>query len=275
MTVRYDAGGRRRSAWWRAAIVLLVAGSSSACSTLFKRSSPDPVLLPGEARVDSAAYDDAVRARFRGELPLGLDYYQNRGAEFYTRVRGQGWHGFRRQRRCAHDAACAGVARGFMVVQAIEDAHKVPVALDPAIRAVVIGRVMNVGMYDDSILPVPRPSGSYPDQYYFVIQPGTAERAVLRIARVRFGPTGSPLPHLDIVNAPNGYVRCNHSPDPSRTVGLADFISCDDAGSIHHGASPPPGLQWASSASPPIIDTSLAMAWFSCVDGCCSAQWPP
>lgn len=223
---------------------------------------------PGEAPDDENPDDPKELATFRGQLLKPAKDYEKDVAGFHAIVKGKGWSGWRRNRRCKGAPECANNAeRTQLVVQAIHDAHKVPVALPAGNKGVVVGRVRNVGSFTDATLDIPPNVGLTRDEYYFIVEPGTATVAALKVARLTIGADGAPL-GLEVKSAPNGYVVCGHTKKEKKR-GTADFKQCPNA-------HPPAGTAGPGTADPARRLTDAdALAWFSCDDGCCSAQWPP
>jgi len=284
-----DLAALRRLTLLSVALVVATAcGSSDRAVTDSAGSAQPSAIVAGADTSVTDPYDDAPEAAesgeeeeveepkntanltsFRGQLSKDARDYESDVKGFHDVVSGKGWHGWRRNRLCKGHANCEnGAKSGKLVVQAIHDAHKVPVALPAGNKGVVIGRLMNVGDYRDSTLDVPpKAAGRKPDEYYFIVQPGTTDKAVLMVARLTFGADDKPT-SLDVDSAPDGFVKCGHTKTP-KVRGTADFKVCPPTRSNGGGKG--------GSASAPmrLADAADALAWFSCDDGCCTAQWPP
>jgi hypothetical protein len=240
-----------------------------------RADDPDPDQQPAgpnEEEVGSRVALIGVRTgKYTGQLTSDVTTYQNGDGPslFYSLMQGKGWHGWKRNRRCEGTPAClAQTAQTQLIVEAIHDAHKVPVKLDDDIPGVVIGRVMNVGTEQDYTLHLPpaKPQRR-PDQVYFVVSHGTDDVARLQVATLTFGADGDPA-SLTVVDAPRGFTNCWHK-KIKRDKGMGDFRSCNaPGGAVRHDGD-------SDEERTEMLNADIAMAWFSCDLGCCSAQWPP
>jgi hypothetical protein len=147
---------------------------------------------------------------------------------------------------------------------------------------VIIGRVINKGLYTDSATQFPSdfaqtaPSTSfYWTEYYWIHVPpqeaGTGQKdgfASLEILALRFDQSSGHVSSLDVfspvqIQKPGKFFVCDDT-HPQPTQAVADFQPC-----------PHRGNDLAHTMWQPTDATLEAGAWFSCLDGCCSAQVPP
>jgi hypothetical protein len=209
-----------------------------------------------------ARYSITSGGAFRGSLPKPTSYYEHRADEFVKFAESSSYLGYDRQRKCKGAAACAnGKAAGWMRIMGIQDSYKVP-AVGEAGNGVIVGRMANVGLYDDETTGVPK-SGNFWNWYYFVIVQTSATSAEIQIGTVSYDQSnGQVLPNMKFVTAAAMYAACpNH---PKLKYGIGDFKDCS------HGLVRQTSMNAAARA-----DSRDAFAWFSCADGCCTAQWPP
>jgi hypothetical protein len=127
---------------------------------------------------------------------------------------------------------------------------------------VVIGRMMNRGKYEDATTHTPG-GQKWPDHYYFVIRKVDNATATLKVAILSFEQTGQHRPTALVVKKGE---ELYHACDPAgHAPGAAegDFKNC-----TRRATNDPNG----DLAKATTID---AFAWFSCAEGCCTAQYPP
>ena len=228
-------------------------------ATAQQRGEPDKV------RNDEPQAPPAIMKGLKGTLPNDLQTYLNNGPAFKDFVIRKGWYGWDRKRKCIDHPDCAnGAALGWMRIQAIEDAHTYPLSGLPA-TGLVIGRMSNVGLYTDATMHVPK-AQNYWDEYYFVLKNnGSKTSAELWIALLSHDQkTGLPNKKMTIVKAANDFRPCaGHVARPLKPEG--DFRDC----------SPHPATGAQGSKRAGRLASETEFAWFTCVDGCCRAQWPP
>lgn len=203
-----------------------------------------------------------------GTLPNGkhIEDYKNDASHFWIFAKGKGWNGWKRQRKCKENAACDNDALATkMHIQAIRDANTVRIKALPA-NGVVIGRMMNVGAYKDKTTETPG-GQTVPDQYYYIIEKVDDVTATLKVAILSFEQRAGrhiPTGPLVIKTAKYAYHPCGS--DLPSAVAVGDFKNClRVAGTATSG--PEAEMEKATTAD--------AFAWFSCAEGCCSAQYPP
>lgn len=249
--------------------LLTPATSGSTAHIDHRRDDPDDdeTLHQGERDADTAFVSGSTHfGQFRGQLDRDVTGYQSDPAAFYKLMKGQGWHGRLRNRKCGGPKCTGSVTQTKLIIQAIEDAHTVPVGLPTGNPGVVIGRVMNVGDARDGTLPIDeKPLLRPTDQYYFVVRPGTPDLARLQIAHLAFDLSGRPASL--IVKDATGFAQCHKYTHPLKQA-KADFRDCNR----HEEQQRDGGEDDALAPTPLAFD---AMAWFSCDLGCCTAQWPP
>ena len=288
--MRIDVGRARRLG----VLVLLPVLAAVGCAS--QRPHGDMGMVPPGGKHDKIQHPGngsppSPGMRYQGQLPEKLDWFKSRADSFYTLIEHKKWNGFRADRKCKKpgNQPCDPGVVTDLTVQAISDAHKISVDLDPAIRGVVIGRVYNEGNYHDETTNIPPRQGARADHYYVVIERGTPTRARLWIARVRFQANGRPERDLEVFEGANGYAKCpGHAEDPARTEGFADFADCTDPQPKWTAALPYRG-SGGTGTGPfnaagllrfgPSNGMSMPMpydrgaTWFSCTEGCCSAAF--
>lgn len=246
---------------------------------------------PGDDPQAQAAWDSVVVSapssrtprHFVGKLPKPLSWYATRGAEFHVFVRGKGWNGHARLRKCE---GCPDGKKAKMLAQAITNLHRDPLTPLPE-NGVVVGRVMNIGSYTDATTQIPAQAGPHRDQYYFVITDRRSrDSAAMWIVRLQFDSLGRARDSLTFVQARYDFMKCTGRHfEPRRRRSEGDFRDCPG---VKRATPAPPRSRGDATQSPSLFHLAsflplhreppveeLAYAWFSCDGGCCSAKWPP
>lgn len=208
------------------------------------------------------------RGPYAGSLDQPLQYYtvsdnsHDGPTEFLHIVRSMGWNGYDRSRKCKGGEGCGNDALTWMRVQASEDANAIPFTRIPADQRVVVGRLENIGLYHDiwySDLPRPQDNNGLTAEGYFVIEGSKTG--------------GSPtLAILQFQNVSGTWKwTLTTYPDPT-----ASFKTCDKRKHNAYGDFKPKCkfTRAELGARYSVADASDALAWFSCLEGCCGSSFP-
>ncbi len=233
----------------------------SANSLLNKRLRLVALVLLASA---SAACDDPASGvpmgRKLGQLNESIDYYtknRDRAGMFRGIVESKqvDWNGTTSDRECV---AASGSNPDMTPVEvvAIRDAKTVDLG-EAYGKGLVIARMRNLGDCVESRYGLqPYQSGL---EYYFVVEPGSAQSETARLKLVSLQVKGRPAAVL-VQKA--GFLRsCGHKPNPG-PPSTAEFTGCTKR--------QPGGAVGASDVS---INSFREDAWISCIHGCCIAEF--
>lgn len=245
--------------------------------------TPPPVKRKGHRHNDPGIVKPGNNKKFLGEL-LNDDLSQYTAKSFIRELDGPRWLGWDWSRKCVNTRKCdAGELDGRMRMQAIADANHVP-ASGPlgTTHRVVVARMMNVGNETDLTTGIPHRLRA--DEYYLIFH-RLADRTVLELAIVKRNQLTGAYNKINFYGTdPDALNWCAH---PPREHALGSFASCktqelpdneDDDTDIDEGVTASSTVRGHVGQSHPLIggdDELDANAWFSCNDGCCTAQVPP
>lgn len=199
---------------------------------------------PGASAVDGAA----PLYRPKGTLPKTIDALTP--DEFAAFVDELNWTGHYHQRDC-EGTGCSATTPARVLLEAIDDAHKVDVTKLPA-NGVLMARMINVGKVAEAHYKLPAESG----EWYFFYYPAT-DGPKFDLIRLTFDSQVAPrIYHRAMGASVNG---CTPAAEhPTRPRASAGFSQCD-----------PKPATWTRDLIAPSKNV-----WISCSLGCCSSGYP-
>lgn len=259
---------------------VIAIATASACGNEKERGAtpadsvrtPPPIDSASGARsavLDSLVEMPRTAAGVAGKgdsLPKILGEYAHAAEEFRAYAMTLGFRGQPRLRKCRDSTKCDGKPKAQLWIGATRGAHEVSVK-DMPLTGYIMGMISNQGQFEDSTTEIPgTPPHTTAAEYYIVVWKSPIQSADMSLAIVSYDAQGKMNPDLEIHDLPKPLKPCNHAKKPKAE---ADFRDCSWTPVIGNTNDS------LNAAKRKFTSTDVATPWFSCSEGCCTAEFPP